>query len=184
MSWIHEINEADADGTLAEIYERLLRERGKVANILKVHSLNPGAMDAHLTLYMNIMFQRSGLSRHEREAIAVAVSAANDCEYCVTHHAESLRRYEKDEIVIKCIATGDYAELPERLTAMLLFATALTRHPGESREAHVRSLREAGLDDGEILDTTLVVAYFNFVNRIALGLGVEFTDDEVSGYKV
>ena len=67
---------------------------------------------------------------------------------------------------------------------MLLFATALTRYPGESREAHVRSLRDAGLDDGEILDATLVIAYFNFVNRIALGLGVEFTDDEVSGYKV
>jgi uncharacterized peroxidase-related enzyme len=184
MSWIHEIDEAHADGALAQIYERLLRERGKVANILKVHSLNPGAMDAHLTLYMNIMFQRSGLSRYEREAIAVTVSAANDCDYCVTHHAESLRRYEKDETVVERIASADYAELPERLTAMLLFATALTRYPGESREAHVRSLREAGLDDGEILDATLVVAYFNFVNRIALGLGVEFTDDEVSGYKV
>ena len=184
MSWIHEIDEAHADGALAGIYERLLRERGKVANILKVHSLNPGVMDAHLTLYMSIMFQKSGLSRYEREAIAVAVSAANDCEYCVTHHAESLRRYEREKAVIERIAAGDYAELPERLTAMLLFATALTRYPGESREAHVRSLRDAGLDDGEILDATLVIAYFNFVNRIALGLGVEFTDDEVSGYKV
>ena len=57
-------------------------------------------------------------------------------------------------------------------------------YPGDSREAHVRALREAGLDDSEVLDTTLVVAYFNFVNRIALGLGVEFSDDEVSGYKV
>lgn len=184
MSWIHEIDEAHADGDLARIYDRLLKERGKVANILKVHSLNPGAMDAHLTLYMNIMFQRSGLSRYEREAVAVAVSAANDCEYCVTHHAESLRRYEKDEAVIERIAAGDYAELPERLTAMLIFATALTRYPGDSREAHVRALREAGLEDGEILDAALVVAYFNFVNRIALGLGVEFSDDEVSGYKL
>jgi uncharacterized peroxidase-related enzyme len=183
MSWIREIDEAHAKGPLAEIYDRLVRERGKVANILRVHSLNPGAMDAHLTLYMNIMFQRSGLSRYEREAIAVAVSAANDCDYCVTHHAESLRRYEKDQRVVDGIASGDYAELPERLTAMLLFAAALTRYPGESREAHVHVLREAGLDDGEILDTTLVVAYFNFVNRIALGLGVEFSDEEVSGYK-
>lgn len=184
MSWIHEIDEKHAEGALAEIYERLISERGKVANILKVHSLNPGAMDAHLTLYMSIMFQRSGLSRYEREAIAVAVSAANDCDYCVTHHAESLRRYEKDEAVIARMIAGDYAQLPERLTAMLIFATALTRYPGDSREVHVRALREAGLDDGEILDATLVIAYFNFVNRIALGLGVEFNDDEVSGYKV
>ena len=58
MSWIHEIDEAHADGALAQIYQRLVRERGKVANILKVHSLNPGAMDAHPTLYMSIMFTK------------------------------------------------------------------------------------------------------------------------------
>lgn len=183
MAWIREIPEDDATGDLAAIYGRLIRERGKVANILKVHSLNPGAMDAHLSLYMSVMFQRSGLTRYEREAIAVAVSAANDCDYCVTHHAEALRRYEKDEAVIRRISAGDHEGLPSRLAALLSHATRLTAHPGKAGEQDVESLRAAGLGEDEILDATLVVAYFNFVNRIALGLGVSFSDDEVGGYK-
>lgn len=183
MAWIREISEDDARGELAAIYQRLLQERGKVANILKVHSLNPGAMDAHLSLYMKVMFGRSRLSRYEREAVAVAVSAANDCDYCVAHHGEALRRYEKDEAVIDRIATGDYAGLPDRLAALLSHATRLTRQPAGTAETDVLALRSVGLDDDEILDATLIVAYFNFVNRIALGLGVRFSDEEVGGYK-
>ncbi len=101
MSWIEEIETDDADGELAKIYAELIEKRGKVANILKVHSLNPAAMSNHLDLYMTIMFGKSGLSRAEREAIAVVVSASNDCAYCVNHHVEALRRYIKDEETLK-----------------------------------------------------------------------------------
>ena len=93
MSWIEEIEVDDADQKLAEIYATLIAQRGKVSNILKVHSLNPEALASHLDLYMTLMFGRSGLSRAEREAIAVVVSANNDCQYCVNHHAEALKRY-------------------------------------------------------------------------------------------
>lgn len=51
------------------------------ANVVACHSLNAAAMRAHLALYRTIMFGPSGLSRAEREAIAVCVSAANDCHY-------------------------------------------------------------------------------------------------------
>lgn len=183
MSWIRAIDEEAAGGRLAEIYDRLIRERGKVANILKVHSLNPTAMDAHLTLYMSVMFGKSGLSGLEREALAVAVSRANECEYCVHHHAEALRSYEKDERVVRRIMEGDYQGLPARLVALLSHATALTLTPGAASEADVDGLRGAGLDDGEILDMTLVVGYFNFVNRIALGLGVQYSEAEMRGYR-
>ena len=87
MSWIEEIEVDAADGKLADIYAKLIKQRGKVANILKVHSLNPTAMGNHLDLYMTLMFGKSGLSRREREAIAVVVSASNNCAYCVRHHA-------------------------------------------------------------------------------------------------
>ena len=56
-------------------------EGAAMANILASHSLNPAALEAHLGLYRTIMFGESPLSRVEREAIAVAVSAANDCHY-------------------------------------------------------------------------------------------------------
>ena len=71
MSWIDEIEVGDAEGRLAELYKELVQKRGKVSNILKVHSLNPEAMSDHLELYMTLMFGKSGLSRAEREAIGV-----------------------------------------------------------------------------------------------------------------
>ena len=70
MSWIEEIDVTEADGNLAEIYAKLTSKRGKVANILQVHSLNPEAMSNHADLYMTLMFGKSGLRRAEREAIA------------------------------------------------------------------------------------------------------------------
>jgi alkylhydroperoxidase family enzyme len=81
MAWIRVIDEPDADGELREAYGRVSSARGRVANILKVHSLSPATMTGHLGLYRQVMFGRSELSRRERETIAVAVSAANACHY-------------------------------------------------------------------------------------------------------
>ncbi len=187
MAWIREIEEHEADGEIGELYGRLREERGKVSNILKVHSLNPGALQRHLDLYMHLLFGRSGLSRAERESIAVAVSGANRCDYCVNHHAEALRRYVKDEAQIDAIARGvegSEAGLDARVRAVTDYARRLTTAPGDVTEADVAALRSAGLTDEDILDANLVVAYFNFVNRIALGLGVDFTPEEMTGYKV
>ena len=183
MSWIKEIEVSEAEGKLAETYATLVKQRGKVSNILKVHSLNPGAMDDHLDLYMTIMFGKSGLSRAEREAIAVVVSASNDCDYCVNHHAEALRRYIKDEEIINLLISADGLEtLEPRLSNIVRHAEKLTTAPGAMTEFDLGELRAEGLSDGDILDITLIVGYFNFVNRIALGLGVAFSDDELSGY--
>ena len=185
MSWIEEISIEDATGELSKLYEGLVERRGKVANIMKVHSLNPSSMQHHLDLYMDLMFGKSPLTRAEREAIAVTVSATNNCEYCVNHHFEALSRYEKDGNVLDRIkGGGDLDALGERLSAILGFAANLTADPSRMRASDVAMMRDAGLTDREILDTALVTAYFNFVNRIALGLGVKYSEEEVSGYKV
>lgn len=185
MSWIKEIEAAEAEGKLAEIYADLVEKRGKVSNILKVHSLNPEAMAAHLDLYMTAMFGRSGLTRAEREAIAVVVSATNDCAYCVNHHLESLRRLiTDDDETLALLASADGLEtLEPRLSNIVRHAEKLTSAPGAMTESDLHELRAVGLDDRDILDLTLVTAYFNFVNRIALGLGVSFTPEEVTGYR-
>jgi len=184
MSWIKEVEINEADGQLAKSYAALIEQRGKVPNILKVHSLNPDAMSNHLDLYMTIMFGKSGLSRAEREAIAVVVSANNDCDYCVSHHAEALRRYIKDENIIKLLMSADGLEtLEPRLSNIVRHAEKLTTAPGAMTESDLGELRAEGLSDKDILDITLIVGYFNFVNRIALGLGVAFSDDELSGYR-
>ena len=183
MSWIDEVDVNKADGRLAEMYQELIEKRGKVSNILKVHSLNPDAMGNHLDLYMTLMFGKSGLSRAEREAIAVVVSAENDCAYCINHHVEALQHYIKDEETLGMLATADGLEtLEPRLSNIVRHAEKLSSAPGAMTESDLGELRAVGLSDGDILDLTLITAYFNFVNRIAQGLGVEFTSDELSGY--
>jgi len=184
VSWIEEIEVTEAEGKLAQVYAELLEKRGKVANILQVHSLNPDAMASHIDLYMNIMFGKSGLSRAEREAIAVVVSATNECEYCVNHHTVALRRYIKDEDTLQILASADGLEVLEpRLGNIVIHAEKLTSAPAAMAESDLDPLRLEGLSDQDILDITLVVAYFNFVNRIALGLGVSYSAEELSGYR-
>ena len=184
MSWIEEVELQDADAKLKPIYDELIRSRGKISNILKVHSLNPDALKTHLDLYMAIMFGKSGVSRKERECIAVVVSRADNCEYCVNHHAESLSRYIKDKDLLKQIMQ-DYrqADLTPRMREICDYAHKLTTKPGTQCENDLEKLKSHGLSDKDILDVTLIVAYFNFVNRIALGLGVAFNAEELSGYK-
>jgi uncharacterized peroxidase-related enzyme len=183
MSWIDEIEVGDAEGRLAEIYKELVEKRGKVSNILKVHSLNPEAMSDHLELYMTLMFGRSGLSRAEREAIGVVVSAENDCAYCVNHHTEALRHFIKDEETLNMLATADGLEtLEPRLSNIVRHAEKLTSAPEAMTESDLGELWAVGLSDRDILDLTLTAAYFNFVNRLVLGLGVQFSDEEVAGY--
>ena len=183
MSWINEIEVSAADGKLAAMYAELVKKRGKVSNILKAHSLNPDAMEGHLDLYMTLMFGKSGLSRLEREAIAVVVSAANDCAYCVNHHVEALRRYIKDDEMLELLSTADGLEtLEPRLSNIVRHAEKLTSAPGAMTESDLGELRAVDLSDKDILDLTLIVSYFNFVNRIAVGLGVDFSADEMSGY--
>ena len=78
MAWIKVIDEPNAEGALETIYKRL---GGKVDNILKIHSLHPESLDAHIGIYKNIMYGRGPLSRSEREMVAVVVSVANQCHY-------------------------------------------------------------------------------------------------------
>jgi uncharacterized peroxidase-related enzyme len=183
MSWIEEIEVTEADGKLAEIYAKLTKKRGKVANILQVHSLNPEAMSNHADLYMTLMFGKSGLSRAEREAIAVVVSATNECPYCIRHHAEALKHYVKDDVLTMLVEADGLETLEPRLSNIVRHAEKLTSAPGAMTESDLGELRAVGLSDQDVLDMTLIVAYFNFVNRIALGLGVTFSADEIAGYK-
>ncbi len=177
-----EVNEAA--GELKDIYSKVVGERGKLSNILKIHSLLPKTMITHLDFYMSIMFDKSGIRRADAELIAIVVSAANKCEYCVNHHAEALKSYWKDDEKVKQ-AAEDFRklDLTEKQNAMLEFAEKLTLHPGEMKEDDVKSLRGIGFGDEEILSITLITNYFNFVNRVANGLGVDFSEEEMKGYK-
>ncbi|MEX2502623.1 MAG: peroxidase-related enzyme [Trueperaceae bacterium] len=184
MPYIRVIDEHEADGALREIYQELRGSRGKLAAIHTIHSLSPQALRAHMDLYMTLMFGRSKLKRDVREAIAVLVSRANGCDYCDQHHGQALLAHWKDPERLAALRRDPReADLDERTLAILDHAVALTRTPQDASETDVRRLREQGVTDEEILDLTLITGYFNFVNRIALGLGVEATKAEASGYR-
>lgn len=184
MSFIREIEPGEATGELRVLYGELERQRGKVSNILKTHSLRPSALRAHLGLYMDLMFAPGGLTRWQRELIAMAVSRANGCAYCVAHHREALSRYVGDPALLDAIAHGEVpAALDEADRVLMAWAVKLTREPAKMEERDFLALSKAGFEDEDILLANLIAAYFNFVNRIALGLGVEFDEDEMRGYR-
>ncbi len=81
MAWIKVIPEENASGELKQLYEQMMEPWGGVDNILKIHSLNPASLRAHFEFYKTLMWGASGLTRIQREMIAVVVSAANHCHY-------------------------------------------------------------------------------------------------------
>ena len=185
MARIKVIQYEEASGRLKEIYDELVNKRGKLADVHTIQSLRPESIVNHMDLYLEIMFSKSELSRAEREMIAVVVSVCNNCEYCQIHHGEALNHYWKNEHKVALLRT-DYrqVELVERELRLCEFADSLTLHPGLSKEIDLtKQLRKAGLSDHAILDATLVTSYFNFVNRIVLGLDVNLEKDSGTGYK-
>ena len=184
MAWIKTIDQDEADEELQKIYEQLVKKRGKIANILKIHSLLPKTMNDHMKLYTHIMFNKSSIPREDKELIAVVVSKLNNCSYCITHHTEALNYYWNDkEKINQLLETLNYTVLPSKQQSILSYAEKLTTHPDNVKEEDIKKLKKNDLTDKEILEIALIVAYFNFVNRMALGLHVEFTEQEMSGYK-
>lgn len=183
MAYIRVVGEDEADGKLFDVYDEIQRNRGRVSNILRASSLDPKALRAHLDLYMATVFGKGGLTRRESELLAVVVSHANGDQYCATHHAEALDRYAKDPAWVKLVASDPAkAKLSEREAALVHYALALTKHPNKGMKEAVSALRSRGFTDEQILQATQVVAYFNFANRISLGLGVELEADGERDY--
>jgi uncharacterized peroxidase-related enzyme len=183
VAYIRTINEDEADGKLFDIYDEIQRNRGRVSNILRVSSLEPKAMRAHLDLYMATVFAKGGLSRKESEIIAVAVSAANGDAYCTTHHKEALARYAKDGPFVEAVAKEPAkAGLSPRERALVDYALKLTLHPTKGVQKEVEALKKADLRDEEILQAAQVVGYFNYANRLAIGLGVDIEPADERDY--
>jgi uncharacterized peroxidase-related enzyme len=186
MAWIETISVAAARGNLRELYERVLRPDGDVDNILKLHSLRPHTLEAHMAIYKRVLHHSGNtLPRWLLEAIGVYVSLLNGCGYCVEHHAAGLARLLGDPnraaAMRKALAESRLADaFGPRERAALDYACALTLRPAEASAAQIEALRAAGFSDGEILEINQVTAYFAYANRTVLGLGGS-TEGDVLG---
>ena len=184
MAFIETVHESEAAGDLGALYKRFGNPDGTVDEVLKVHSLNPASLEAHCALYVQSMHTSSPVSRAEREMVGVVVSRINGCEYCLDHHARGLARLlrkDKREGVANMLAEGTLSGLNARERAIVAYAEKLTRTPGEIVIGDIAALREAGLEDLEILDVAQACAYFAYANRIALGLGAELEAESLRG---
>jgi uncharacterized peroxidase-related enzyme len=174
MPYIRLIEEDEATGELADEYAAARGRAGKVFNIIKAISLRPGVLRAMMGLYREVMFGRSELSRADREFLAVVVSRANDCHYWIQAHADDLRAEgAPDELAAH--AAHDYreADIEPRVRALCDFAVKLTHEPGSVSATDADSLRSHGWSDAGIHDAIQVIAFFNYINRVAEGVGIE-----------
>lgn len=182
MPFIDVIDYEKSEGELREIYDDLIQTRGKLAEVHKIQSLNPKSIVAHMDLYLVLMFGKSPLKRYQREMIAVVVSKANNCDYCQVHHAEALEFYWKDKDKVERFCT-DYrsVDLSESDLELCHFAWNTTLKAREDGK-QIEKLKSLSFTDRHILDATLIISYFNFVNRIVLSLGVSL-EENAGGYK-
>lgn len=185
MAFITTVEPEQAEGELKDIYDALLKSRGKIAEVHKIQSLNPPTIVHHMELYMTIMYGKSPVKRVLREILGVVVSMANECEYCTEHHAAAVDHYWKDSNRIEQLKKDfRLADLTSQELALCQYAHDLTTTPGKSQDGlWIKKLQDQGFSDRQILDATLVCSYFNFVNRMVLSLGATTSREEVSGYK-
>jgi uncharacterized peroxidase-related enzyme len=186
MTFIRTIPYTESDGRLRTLYDRVKGPDDNVDNIMMAHSLRPHSMDGHMALYKNVLHHSSNtVPKWFLETLGVLVSHINACGYCVEHHFAGLQRLLKDEARGAAVRKALEAREFDRLfdageQAALTYAVKLTESAASIDQSDVRAMRQAGYDDGQILEINQVVAYFAYANRTVLGLGIN-TDGDILG---
>jgi uncharacterized peroxidase-related enzyme len=155
---------ANMTGYFAKCSEKL----GFVPNVLSAYAFDNAKLEAFVAIYNDLMLAPSGLSKLEREMIAVAVSAQNRCYYCLVAHGAAVRALSGDPALGELLVMNyRAARLSKRHRAMLDFAVKLTAEPWNVEEPDRAALRRAGFADRDIWDIAAVAGFFNMSNRVA-----------------
>jgi uncharacterized peroxidase-related enzyme len=162
---------AKLDADIQAVYRKCVEKLGFVPNVLSAYSFHPQKLRNFMTMYNELMLGESKLSKLEREMVAVVVSSANRCYYCLVAHGQAVRRLSGDPELGEMMALNyRAAKLSKRQRTMLDFAWKLTTTPHDIEQSDRQALRAAGLGDAEIFDLADVVAFFNLSNRMAFAL--------------
>ncbi len=147
---------------------------GLVPNVLKAYAFDIDKLNAFTGIYNDLMLAASGLSKLEREMIAVAVSSLNRCWYCQVAHGAAVRQLSGDPALGEALVMNwRVAPLSPRQRAMLEFAEKLTLSSSKVDESDRQMLRDAGFSDRDIWDIASVTGFFNMTNRIASATAME-----------
>ena len=141
---------------------------GFVPNVLTAYAFDNAKLAAFVAMYNDLMLAPSGLSKLDREMIAVAVSAQNRCYYCLVAHGAAVRQLSGDPVLGELMVMNyRAARLSKRERAMLDFAVKLTAEPWRVEDDDRAALRRAGFTDRDIWDIAAVAGFFNMTNRVA-----------------
>ena len=166
-------DESGLDQGTRDYYARCRDKIGFVPNVFRAYSVRPERFRKYQAYRNDLMRAEGGLSETEREMVAVVVSCANRCHYCLVAHGSVLRQLTGDPALGDTLALNyRAAELSPRHRAMLDFAWKLTLTPNDLDDADRARLREAGFADPEIFDLVEVAGFYNMSNRFAIGLGL------------
>lgn len=188
-AWIKMISDENATTELKEILDLARTPHGTVDNVMRVHSLRPNTMKGHVTLYRAALHDDTNtIPMWFQETISSYVSILNDCHYSYANHWKNAAHLIQDSIKAKDVEIALNAKNPESYfvgaeLAMLEYTEKLTLKPGEMVETDVITLRENGVDDGQVLELNQIIGYFNYVNRLLNGLGVTTSGDTVGFYE-
>lgn len=160
--------QAELTPAMAAYFEKCREKIGYVPNVLLAYAHDMAKLEAFAGMYNDLMLAPSGLSKLEREMIAVVVSSENRCFYCLVSHGAAVRVLSGDPVLGELLVMNwRAAKLSKRHKAMLTFATKMTRGSYEIVEADRDALRKAGFSERDIWDIAAVAAFFNMTNRLS-----------------
>ncbi len=163
-----ELPAAELTPAMRGYFDKCVEKLGFVPNVLAAYAFDMAKLEAFVAMYNDLMLAPSGLTKLEREMIAVAVSAHNRCYYCLTAHGAAVRALSGDPVLGELMVMNyRAARLDRRQRAMLDFAVKLTAGPDAIEEADREALRKSGFSDRDIWDIAAVAGFFNMSNRVA-----------------
>ena len=159
-------------------FDKCKEKLGLIPNVLLAYAFDETKLRAFTDFYNDLMLGESGLSKLEREMIAVAVSSTNHCYYCLTAHGAAVRSLSGDPIFgEQMVMNYRAADLDPRQKAMLDFAVKLTQSPDRIEEEDRAVLRSAGFSERDIWDIAATASFFNMSNRMAAATDMRPNDE-------
>lgn len=174
-----DLTEADPlPDDLAAYFGKCEAKLGLVPNVLRAYAFAPEKLRAFMEFYNDLMLGESGLTKLEREMIAVVVSSINKCFYCLTAHGAAVRAMSGDpKLGEMLVMNWRVADLDHRHRAMLSFAEKMTKSSAEITEFDRDALRNVGFSEQDIWDIANVTGFFNMTNRVASATDMRPNDE-------
>ncbi|MCF6304098.1 MAG: peroxidase-related enzyme [Rhodobacteraceae bacterium] len=158
----------------ARFFEICQEKLGLVPNVLQAYAHNIDKLNAFSALYNDLMLGDSGLSKLEREMIAVVVSSVNKCFYCLVAHGAAVRELSgRPELGEALVMNYHVADLTDRERSMLDFAVLMTENSAAIKESDRQTLRDNGFSDADIWDIAAVAGFYNMSNKMASAIGMK-----------